>query len=119
MYNVNIIYTILCFQCSHFGDHRQNIDICCFTIALSFMDHNVNSIVMFLVTEDEKICLSKMKVNLTPEPDSSQGFNWTLVDEDGEEDDDPVNSWMFLMENDLVSLLSQFHFGAMFNKSYL
>ncbi|XP_070546998.1 ectopic P granules protein 5 homolog isoform X2 [Ptychodera flava] len=61
--------------------------------------------------------LAKLKVTLTPEPDAlddEKGFTWTLVDEDGEEDEDPNTSWMLLHENDLVSLLDQFPFSAMF-----
>uniref|UniRef100_A0A672N741 Ectopic P granules protein 5 homolog n=1 Tax=Sinocyclocheilus grahami TaxID=75366 RepID=A0A672N741_SINGR len=40
--------------------------------------------------------------------------NWTLVDEGGEEDEDPETSWMLLSEDDLVSLFSQFPFDELF-----
>ncbi|XP_073696062.1 ectopic P granules protein 5 homolog [Garra rufa] len=40
--------------------------------------------------------------------------NWTLVDEGGEEDEDPETSWMLLSEDDLVSLFSQFSFDELF-----
>ncbi|KAF3850897.1 hypothetical protein F7725_012669 [Dissostichus mawsoni] len=33
--------------------------------------------------------------------------NWTLVDEGGEEDEDPDSSWLLLCEEDLISLLTQ------------
>ncbi|EDL84688.1 rCG41226, isoform CRA_a [Rattus norvegicus] len=40
--------------------------------------------------------------------------NWTLVDEGGEEDEDPETSWSLLNEDDLVTLLSQFPFHELF-----
>ncbi|XP_069819331.1 ectopic P granules protein 5 homolog isoform X1 [Dendropsophus ebraccatus] len=40
--------------------------------------------------------------------------NWTLVDEGGEEDEDPETSWMLLSEDDLISLLGQFPFHELF-----
>uniref|UniRef100_A0A8C7EZR3 Ectopic P-granules autophagy protein 5 homolog (C. elegans) n=1 Tax=Oncorhynchus kisutch TaxID=8019 RepID=A0A8C7EZR3_ONCKI len=40
--------------------------------------------------------------------------NWTLVDEGGEEDEDPESSWLLLCEEDLISLLSQFPFQQLF-----
>ncbi|XP_052057303.1 ectopic P granules protein 5 homolog [Apodemus sylvaticus] len=40
--------------------------------------------------------------------------NWTLVDEGGEEDEDPETSWILLNEDDLVTLLSQFPFQELF-----
>ncbi|KAA0717308.1 Ectopic P granules protein 5 -like protein [Triplophysa tibetana] len=40
--------------------------------------------------------------------------NWTLVDEGGEEDEDPETSWMLLSEDDLISLFSQFPFDELF-----
>ncbi|XP_016089928.1 ectopic P granules protein 5 homolog [Sinocyclocheilus grahami] len=42
--------------------------------------------------------------------------NWTLVDEGGEEDEDPETSWMLLSEDDLVSLFSQFPFDELFKQ---
>ncbi|XP_069885335.1 ectopic P granules protein 5 homolog isoform X3 [Dipodomys merriami] len=39
---------------------------------------------------------------------------WTLVDEGGEEDEDPETSWILLNEDDLVILLSQFPFHELF-----
>ncbi|XP_007238025.3 ectopic P granules protein 5 homolog isoform X3 [Astyanax mexicanus] len=40
--------------------------------------------------------------------------NWTLVDEGGEEDEDPETSWLLLSEDDLIALLSQFPFDELF-----
>ncbi|XP_012657457.1 ectopic P granules protein 5 homolog [Otolemur garnettii] len=39
---------------------------------------------------------------------------WTLVDEGGEEDEDPETSWLLLNEDDLVILLAQFPFHELF-----
>ncbi|XP_046284273.1 ectopic P granules protein 5 homolog [Marmota monax] len=39
---------------------------------------------------------------------------WTLVDEGGEEDEDPETSWILLNEDDLVILFSQFPFHELF-----
>ncbi|XP_037364483.1 ectopic P granules protein 5 homolog isoform X1 [Talpa occidentalis] len=39
---------------------------------------------------------------------------WTLVDEGGEEDEDPETSWILLNEDDLIILLSQFPFHELF-----
>ncbi|XP_034026058.1 ectopic P granules protein 5 homolog [Thalassophryne amazonica] len=41
--------------------------------------------------------------------------NWTLVDEGGEEDEDPESSWMLLCEEDLISLLTQFPFQELYS----
>ncbi|XP_047237311.1 ectopic P granules protein 5 homolog [Girardinichthys multiradiatus] len=41
--------------------------------------------------------------------------NWTLVDEGGEEDEDPESSWLLLCEEDLISLLSQFPFQQLYS----
>uniref|UniRef100_A0A8C3K5G4 Ectopic P-granules autophagy protein 5 homolog n=1 Tax=Calidris pygmaea TaxID=425635 RepID=A0A8C3K5G4_9CHAR len=42
--------------------------------------------------------------------------NWTLVDEGGEEDEDPETSWILLSEDDLIALLSQFPFHELFQQ---
>ncbi|XP_056130367.1 ectopic P granules protein 5 homolog [Lampris incognitus] len=41
--------------------------------------------------------------------------NWTLVDEGGEEDEDPDSSWLLLCEEDLISMLSQFPFKQLYS----
>ncbi|XP_034547640.1 ectopic P granules protein 5 homolog isoform X2 [Notolabrus celidotus] len=41
--------------------------------------------------------------------------NWTLVDEGGEEDEDPDSSWLLLCEEDLISLLNQFPFQQLYS----
>ncbi|XP_023676497.2 ectopic P granules protein 5 homolog [Paramormyrops kingsleyae] len=40
--------------------------------------------------------------------------NWTLVDEGGEEEEDPETSWLLLSEDDLLSFFSQFPFDELF-----
>ncbi|XP_069482999.1 ectopic P granules protein 5 homolog [Ambystoma mexicanum] len=42
--------------------------------------------------------------------------NWMLVDEGGEEDEDPETSWILLSEDDLIALLSQFPFCKLFKR---
>ncbi|KAM7416416.1 hypothetical protein PAMA_018465 [Pampus argenteus] len=44
-----------------------------------------------------------------------QSGNWTLVDEGGEEDEDPERSWVLLCEDDLISLLTQFPFQQLYS----
>ncbi|XP_040011126.1 ectopic P granules protein 5 homolog [Xiphias gladius] len=41
--------------------------------------------------------------------------NWTLVDEGGEEDEDPESSWLLLCEEDLISFLNQFPFQQLYS----
>uniref|UniRef100_A0A4W6GAP0 Ectopic P-granules autophagy protein 5 homolog (C. elegans) n=1 Tax=Lates calcarifer TaxID=8187 RepID=A0A4W6GAP0_LATCA len=41
--------------------------------------------------------------------------NWTLVDEGGEEDENPESSWLLLCEEDLISLLTQFPFQQLYS----
>ncbi|XP_058491865.1 ectopic P granules protein 5 homolog [Solea solea] len=41
--------------------------------------------------------------------------NWTLVDEGGEEDEDPESSWLLLCEEDLISLLNQYPFQQLYS----
>ncbi|XP_063051175.1 ectopic P granules protein 5 homolog isoform X2 [Engraulis encrasicolus] len=49
----------------------------------------------------------------TSHSDPASG-NWTLVDEGGEEDEDPDTSWLLLSEDDLIALFSQFPFDELF-----
>ncbi|XP_061906831.1 ectopic P granules protein 5 homolog isoform X1 [Entelurus aequoreus] len=41
--------------------------------------------------------------------------NWTLVDEGGEEDEDPESSWLLLCEDDLISFMTQFPFQQLYS----
>ncbi|XP_029018537.1 ectopic P granules protein 5 homolog [Betta splendens] len=41
--------------------------------------------------------------------------NWTLVDEGGEEDEDPESSWLLLCEEDLILMLTQFPFQQLYS----
>ncbi|XP_019654009.2 ectopic P granules protein 5 homolog isoform X4 [Ailuropoda melanoleuca] len=51
---------------------------------------------------------------LKPPSSGPASGTWTLVDEGGEEDEDPETSWLLLNEDDLVILLSQFPFHELF-----
>ncbi|ELT99412.1 hypothetical protein CAPTEDRAFT_188527 [Capitella teleta] len=51
--------------------------------------------------------LYQLKVTLTPPPDKIPENPWILVDSEGEEDEDPHNSWWLLLENDVVAFLQQ------------
>ncbi|KAG2466578.1 EPG5 protein, partial [Polypterus senegalus] len=65
---------------------------------------------------DDFMCYMK-PTKLKNESASSFGKesgNWTLVDEGGEEDEDPETSWMLLAEDDLITLFCQFPFDQLF-----
>uniref|UniRef100_A0A665WYL0 Ectopic P-granules autophagy protein 5 homolog (C. elegans) n=1 Tax=Echeneis naucrates TaxID=173247 RepID=A0A665WYL0_ECHNA len=49
------------------------------------------------------------------EASGPESGNWTLVDEGGEEDEDPDSSWLLLCEEDLISLLTQFPFQQLYS----
>eukprot|EP00079_Xenopus_tropicalis_P014674 XP_004911392.1 PREDICTED: ectopic P granules protein 5 homolog [Xenopus tropicalis] len=56
-------------------------------------------------------------INPSEKKGSSSGKDsgsWTLVDEAGEEDEDPETSWTLLTEDDLIAFLSQFPFHDLF-----
>ncbi|XP_051865986.1 ectopic P granules protein 5 homolog isoform X2 [Pristis pectinata] len=53
---------------------------------------------------------------LSPVPTEKAVQNWTLVDEAGEEDEDPDTSWLLLSEDDLITFLSQFPFDELFKQ---
>ncbi|XP_028269596.1 ectopic P granules protein 5 homolog [Parambassis ranga] len=57
-----------------------------------------------------KPCENQSSTNSGPE-----SGNWTLVDEGGEEDEDPDSSWLLLCEEDLISLLTQFPFQQLYS----
>ncbi|XP_069565474.1 ectopic P granules protein 5 homolog [Brachyistius frenatus] len=57
-----------------------------------------------------KPCESQSSTSSGPE-----SGNWTLVDEGGEEDEDPDSSWLLLCEEDLISLLTQFPFQQLYS----
>ncbi|XP_061134077.1 ectopic P granules protein 5 homolog [Syngnathus typhle] len=61
--------------------------------------------------------LSHMKPceSLNSASSGPESGNWTLVDEGGEEDEDPESSWMLLCEDDLVTFMSQFPFGQLYS----
>nr|XP_014350649.1 PREDICTED: ectopic P granules protein 5 homolog [Latimeria chalumnae] len=62
----------------------------------------------------EFMCHMKPSENRTGAVSDKESGNWTLVDEVGEEDEDPETSWMLLSEDDLIFLFSQFPFDELF-----
>ncbi|XP_072288559.1 ectopic P granules protein 5 homolog [Eucyclogobius newberryi] len=57
-----------------------------------------------------KPCESQSDTSSGPE-----SGNWTLVDEGGEEDEDPETSWLLLCEEDLIALVNQFPFQQLYS----
>ncbi|XP_077202821.1 ectopic P granules protein 5 homolog isoform X2 [Paroedura picta] len=62
----------------------------------------------------EFMCHMKPCERQTSSSSGEESGNWTLVDEGGEEDEDPATSWVLLLEDDLIALLSQFPFHELF-----
>nr|XP_056705058.1 ectopic P granules protein 5 homolog [Euleptes europaea] len=62
----------------------------------------------------EFMCHMKPCERQTSSSSGPESGNWTLVDEGGEEDEDPDTSWVLLLEDDLIALLSQFPFHELF-----
>ncbi|KAH0627798.1 hypothetical protein JD844_008196 [Phrynosoma platyrhinos] len=66
------------------------------------------------VNRAEFMCHMKPSERRTSSSSEKESGNWTLVDEGGEEDEDPDTSWILLLEDDLIALLSQFPFHELF-----
>ncbi|XP_054842420.1 ectopic P granules protein 5 homolog [Eublepharis macularius] len=62
----------------------------------------------------EFMCHMKPTERQNSSSSGPESGNWTLVDEGGEEDEDPDTSWVLLLEDDLVAILSQFPFHELF-----
>ncbi|XP_042305293.1 ectopic P granules protein 5 homolog isoform X2 [Sceloporus undulatus] len=62
----------------------------------------------------EFMCHMKPSERRSSSSSGKESGNWTLVDEGGEEDEDPDTSWILLLEDDLIALLSQFPFHELF-----
>ncbi|XP_019465701.1 LOW QUALITY PROTEIN: ectopic P granules protein 5 homolog [Meleagris gallopavo] len=62
----------------------------------------------------EFMCHMKPNERKSSSSSGKESGNWTLVDEGGEEDEDPETSWILLLEDDLIVLLSQFPFHELF-----
>ncbi|NWS73830.1 EPG5 protein, partial [Crotophaga sulcirostris] len=62
------------------------------------------------------MCHMKPSERKSSSSSGKESGNWTLVDEGGEEDEDPETSWILLSEDDLISLLSQFPFHELFQQ---
>ncbi|XP_032062034.1 ectopic P granules protein 5 homolog [Aythya fuligula] len=64
----------------------------------------------------EFMCHMKPAERKSSSSSGKESGNWTLVDEGGEEDEDPETSWILLLEDDLIALLSQFPFHELFQQ---
>ncbi|NXG48026.1 EPG5 protein, partial [Psilopogon haemacephalus] len=62
------------------------------------------------------MCHMKPAERKSSSSSGKESGNWTLVDEGGEEDEDPETSWILLLEDDLIALLSQFPFQELFQQ---
>ncbi|NXM28148.1 EPG5 protein, partial [Oxyruncus cristatus] len=62
------------------------------------------------------MCHMKPRERKSSSSSGKESGNWTLVDEGGEEDEDPETSWILLSEDDLIALLSQFPFHELFQQ---
>ncbi|NXU49867.1 EPG5 protein, partial [Turnix velox] len=62
------------------------------------------------------MCHMKPSERKSSSSSDKESGNWTLVDEGGEEDEDPETSWILLSEDDLIALLSQFPFHELFQQ---
>ncbi|NXW44656.1 EPG5 protein, partial [Nyctiprogne leucopyga] len=62
------------------------------------------------------MCHMKPSERKSSSSSGKESGNWTLVDEGGEEDEDPETSWILLLEDDLISVLSQFPFHELFQQ---
>ncbi|KFQ67995.1 Ectopic P granules protein 5, partial [Phaethon lepturus] len=62
------------------------------------------------------MCHMKPNERKSSSSSGKESGNWTLVDEGGEEDEDPETSWILLLEDDLIALLSQFPFHELFQQ---
>jgi len=85
---------------------------------LRYCRMNKLSLCKFLHCRQREELLYQLKVVQTPPVSgklSASDSPWILVDSDGEEDEDPANSWSHLQENDLVMLLNQFPLHFIFN----
>ncbi|NXW63140.1 EPG5 protein, partial [Eurystomus gularis] len=60
------------------------------------------------------MCHMKPSERKSSSSSGKESGNWILVDEGGEEDEDPETSWIMLLEDDLIALLSQFPFHELF-----
>ncbi|NXI45119.1 EPG5 protein, partial [Galbula dea] len=62
------------------------------------------------------MCHMKPTERKSSSSSGKESGNWILVDEGGEEDEDPETSWVLLLEDDLIALLSQFPFHELFQQ---
>ena len=69
------------------------------------LDHYVHQLASLLMPiKGRKNLLYQLQKSV---PEDGSGTTWTLLDTDGEEEYDPLNSWYYLDESDLIALLNQ------------
>ncbi|KAL8604118.1 hypothetical protein ACOMHN_047330 [Nucella lapillus] len=84
------------------------------TLGSPVLDHAVTCLATMLCPvrgREEFMC--QMRINVT-EHSLQMEQAWTLVDSDGEEDEDPSHAWLLLHENDVVSILQQLPLHSIF-----
>ncbi|XP_071788389.1 ectopic P granules protein 5 homolog isoform X2 [Asterias amurensis] len=99
---------------SHPSQRGESSERWPYSLGSPVLDHFVNMLAFFMrPIKYRSEFLAKIKKSVTPNPSEKPGpFNWTLLDEDGEEDEDTDNT--LLNENDLVAILAQYPFDKMF-----
>ncbi|XP_064293753.1 ectopic P granules protein 5 homolog [Phalacrocorax carbo] len=81
--------------------------------------HFMQSLAMLMSpvkNREDFMCHMKPTERKSSSSSGKESGNWTLVDEGGEEDEDPETNWILLFEEDLISLLSQFPFHELFQQ---
>ncbi|BFZ08146.1 hypothetical protein BsWGS_11185 [Bradybaena similaris] len=79
------------------------------------LDHIITAMATILSpTRAREEFMCHMRVNLS-EQSMNEDKAWILVDSDGEEDEDPTNSWLYLHENDIVAFLAQLPLADIFS----
>ncbi|XP_070191920.1 ectopic P granules protein 5 homolog [Littorina saxatilis] len=84
------------------------------TLGSPVLDHAVACLatVLLPIKAREKF-MCHMRLNVS-ENSLQMEQAWTLVDSDGEEDEDPSQAWVYLHENDVVAILQQIPLDAIF-----
>ncbi|XP_060553082.1 ectopic P granules protein 5 homolog [Ruditapes philippinarum] len=79
-----------------------------------YLDHIITGLSTVLIpTSYRSEFMCKMQKMLTTGKDN-KNLSWVMVDSDGEEDEDPQSSWVYLHENDVVAILKQLPLAAIF-----
>ncbi|XP_053378040.1 ectopic P granules protein 5 homolog isoform X2 [Mercenaria mercenaria] len=80
----------------------------------TYLDHVITGLSTVLIpTSYRSEFMCKMQKMLATGKDN-KNLSWVMVDSDGEEDEDPQSSWVYLHENDVVAVLKQLPLAAIF-----